>query len=728
MKIIYKLLLIVSSIIIILLFFLSFYGIETKSFNNQISKKIKNINKDLEIDLKEVKLVLDPFKFKINVKTVGSRLINKGKIIEIENIKTQISLRSILENKFLIKNLEISTKSIEINDLISFSRSFNKSPELFILEKIIKKGYLVADIKLEFDQTGKIKDNYLVKGFIKDTKLGFFEKYYVEKLDLIFNYQKNSLSLGDILISFNSIKLSSKKISIKSINKEFLLEGHLDQKKAEFNQNQIELFIKTLLPNIDIKKANLSSKNKFSFKINKEFRIENFKLNSDILINEIELLDNLNIKNIFPNSTNKIRFSNNKLKVVYQKKDFSITGNGNILFQENEDYIKYKIDKKNKVIQFKTSLIIKNNPLEIDFLNYKNNRTFDTSINLEGTSIKNDKIMIKSLSLNENQNKIEVKNLIFDKKFKIIDFKNINLNYLDIEKKLNSIEIYKKNKEFFLEGPFFNVNHIIENLLSDDEKNLDLINIDKKINININKINLDENYDLDQFNGYLLFDNQKLSSANLKGNFSDGKKFKFTIKSNNNTKTTTLYLAKAEPIVGRYKFIKGFSEGELDLSSSKKLNESISTLKIYNFKLKKLPLLTKILTLASLQGVADILSGEGISFDEFEMNFRNKENLMTIDEIYAIGPSISILMDGYIDKNKLISLRGTLVPATTINKFIGSLPVLGKILVGSKTGEGVFGVSFKIKGPPKNVETTVNPIKTLTPRFITRTLEKIKKN
>ena len=43
-------------------------------------------------------------------------------------------------------------------------------------------------------------------------------------------------------------------------------------------------------------------------------------------------------------------------------------------------------------------------------------------------------------------------------------------------------------------------------------------------------------------------------------------------------------------------------------------------------------------------------------------------------------------------------------------------------------GEGVFGVSFKIKGSPENLETTVNPIKTLTPRFITRTLEKIKKN
>ena len=100
---------------------------------------------------------------------------------------------------------------------------------------------------------------------------------------------------------------------------------------------------------------------------------------------------------------------------------------------------------------------------------------------------------------------------------------------------------------------------------------------------------------------------------------------------------------------------------------------------------------------------------------------------MTIEEIYAIGPAISIMMDGYVQNDELISLRGTLVPATTLNKIIGSLPLLGDILVGKKTGEGVFGVSFKIKGPRKKTKTTVNPIKTLTPRFITRTLEKIKR-
>ena len=99
---------------------------------------------------------------------------------------------------------------------------------------------------------------------------------------------------------------------------------------------------------------------------------------------------------------------------------------------------------------------------------------------------------------------------------------------------------------------------------------------------------------------------------------------------------------------------------------------------------------------------------------------------LKLNEILALGPSISVLMEGYVEKENLISLRGTLVPATTINKAIGSIPLIGNILVGKKVGEGVFGVSFKVKGPPKNLETSVNPIKTLTPRFITRTLEKIK--
>ena len=132
--------------------------------------------------------------------------------------------------------------------------------------------------------------------------------------------------------------------------------------------------------------------------------------------------------------------------------------------------------------------------------------------------------------------------------------------------------------------------------------------------------------------------------------------------------------------------------------------------------------------MASLQGIADTLSGEGIRFDTFEMKSNTKGNLMNIEDALAIGPAVSILLNGYVDKGKLVSLRGTLVPATKLNSIIASIPVVGDILVGKKSGEGVVGVSFKMKGPPKKIKTTVNPIKTLTPRFIVRAVEKMKKN
>ena len=103
-------------------------------------------------------------------------------------------------------------------------------------------------------------------------------------------------------------------------------------------------------------------------------------------------------------------------------------------------------------------------------------------------------------------------------------------------------------------------------------------------------------------------------------------------------------------------------------------------------------------------------------------------NITTIDEILALGPSVSLQMNGYIDKKtKLVSLSGTLVPAKTLNKIVSKIPIVGNILVGDKVGEGVFGVSFKMKGLPEQIKTTVNPVKTLTPRFVLRALEKIKK-
>ena len=38
-------------------------------------------------------------------------------------------------------------------------------------------------------------------------------------------------------------------------------------------------------------------------------------------------------------------------------------------------------------------------------------------------------------------------------------------------------------------------------------------------------------------------------------------------------------------------------------------------------------------------------------------------------------------MEGYKDKNGLVSLRGTLVPAKNLNKFLSKIPVIGNIII-----------------------------------------------
>ena len=89
---------------------------------------------------------------------------------------------------------------------------------------------------------------------------------------------------------------------------------------------------------------------------------------------------------------------------------------------------------------------------------------------------------------------------------------------------------------------------------------------------------------------------------------------------------------------------------------------------------------------------------------------------------------MSVLMDGYQDKDGLTSLRGTLVPAKTLNKIISKIPVIGNIIIPKEIGEGLFGISFKMKGPPGKIKTTINPIRTLTPRFIQKMIDKEKNN
>ena len=791
------------SLIIVIIIYFSLIGIETDRFNNQIKDRLSKNNSNLDVDLKKIKLTLDPLNFEFNAKTIGTKIIYKKRNLELESIKSKISINSLIKNKIVSSNLIISTKSVLLKDLVEFLRLVTNKRELFFLEKTIDKGFAIIDFEVNFDENGNIKKDYKVKGLLKDGKINSLNDFNFKNINLLLNIENNIFDLRDISFTTNKIDFFSNNLKIKRKQDKFFISGDIENNYSKLNNNFLNL-LRLSYHDINISNAEISSKNKFSFVVDNKFNHENLFINSEISLDKAEYEKPKILSEYFPKVKNVINLRKHKIKATFKENNLSLVGSGkiqlekefdeidysisqsgdklnidsniklsglkiksqknlktffpkinkvlnlkdhqiNIKFKDNNlslvgsgkiqlekefDEIDYSISQSGDKIDFDSKFILYKTSFEVDRINFKNDRKSKFQLDISGHHIKRDNLAIDRLLITTKDNKLSLKNLIIDKYHRIIKFDEISVNYFDSEDKKNQVLIKRKQKNNYeLNGSLFNANSLISDLLkSKDDKHARIFKNNINFNLNLKDVYLDKKNVISDLKGNLYFENNKIHQANISAFFDNNEKLTFTINTNNNEKITTLFSSKAKPLVQRYKFVKGYEEGYLDFYSSKINNISKSKLKIYDFKLKELPVLTKLLTLASLQGIADLLSGEGIRFNEMEMNFKNSSNLMTIDELYAIGPAISILMSGYIEEDKLVSLRGTLVPATTINKTVSSIPVLGKILVGDKTGEGIFGVSFKIKGKPKDLKTTVNPIKTLTPRFITRTLEKIKKN
>ena len=727
-----KILILILILFLLFIGYFAYFGFTTSKFNSIIKDQIKKQNSDLDIDLKKVKLHLDLKNISIKIKTKNPKIIlNNSNDIELKEISSSILLSSYVQNKFAIKNLSIRSKNNEISSYINFYRLTNNSIQLILLNQFVKSGMAQINADLNFDDSGKIKSNYNLTGKILNAKLQILNNKNIKELNFNFSIKDNDYKFEKILFRFNKINFNSEFLNIKKKNDKFFVKGNLKNKKNKINNDLILLIFNDNLENFDFSNTKFDSISEFTFDLSKKFKIRNLKVDSKLNLDELILKNDLyKIKNYINNYNNFINLKENKLHIKYSKQKILIDGSSEFYIDDNfKNLIKFQIEKSKNKTNFETFLNLENLHLIAEDISYNKIKNDNAILQIKGFKNKK-KLFFRNINYKENNNKIEINNLEINNN-KILNIDEVRFDYFTKNNFKNQITLIKKNNNYELTGKSFDSIKLIENISnSETDKNFFEIfkNLNSKIKIVISEVKLDDKSTVNNLNGNLEIKNSKIFDLNLNSNFSDNEKIFVSAKTQkDNSIVTTFYSDRAKPFVRKYKFIKGFEGGNLDFSSTKINNVSKSKLIIDNFKVQEVPVLAKILTLASLQGIADLLTGEGVRFTDFEMIYSNKDNVMTIDEIYAIGPAISIMMEGYVESNKLVSLRGTLVPATTINRTISSIPLLGDLLVGKKVGEGVFGVSFKIKGPPKNLITKVNPIKTLTPRFITRTLEKAKK-
>ena len=727
-----KILILIFTLFLLFIGYFAYFGITTSKFNSIIRDQIKKQNSNFDIDLKKVKLHLDLKNISIKIKTKNPKIIlNNSDNIELNEISSNILILSYIQNKFAIKKLSIKSKNNEITSYINFYRLANNTPQLILLNQVLKSGMAQINVDLSFDDSGKIKNNYSLTGKISNAELRIPKNKNIKELNFNFTVYDNNYKFEKILFKFNAIKFNSEFLNIQQKNDKFFVKGNLKNKKNKINSDIILLIFNNNLESFDFSNSKFDSTSEFSFDLSKKFKIRNLKVDSKLNLDELILkYDLYKIKNYIKDYNNLIKLKESKLNIKYSEKKFLIDGTSEFYIEENfKNLLNFKIVKsKNKTI-FETFLNLENIDLKVKDISYEKIKKDNATLQIKGFE-SNKKILLKNINYTDVNNEIEINNLeIYNNK--ILNIDKIRFDYLTKNNFKNQITLTKRDSNYELIGKSFDGMQLIENISNSElGKNFFEIfkNLNSKISIIIDKVKLDDKNTVNNLNGNLEVKNSKIFDLNLNSNFSNNEKIFVSVKTQKDSSViTTFYSDRAKPFVKKYKFIKGFEGGNLDFSSTKANNTSKSKLIIDNFKVREISVLAKILTLASLQGIADLLTGEGVRFTDFEMIYSNKGSLMTIDEIYAIGPAISIMMEGYVESQKIVSLRGTLVPATTINRTISSIPLLGNLLVGKKVGEGVFGVSFKIKGPPKNLKTTVNPIKTLTPRFITRTLEKAKK-
>ena len=703
---------------------LSSTGIKTKKFNNFISQKINQSNEKLKLNFKAIKFKLDLREVSLFLETEDPRIYYRDVLIPTKKIKVYVDFLSIIKSNIQIKKITLNLNRININQLKNLSKSFKPSNLKSLINNKLKQGEINSEIEFFLDDKNLISD-FIARGTaenlsidiiddieLKDTSFSFF----ADRTDVLVKnfFSKSNFFLiedGDLRAELSpEVNIVSNFKSILKINDEF--------KK-----------LKKLFPNLgnfkSLSNVQASLNNNLTLNFDKTYKLINFNYKNNGKITKADLnLEKYNLDYFSNRGINQLSLINSEIETNFNsKKNFiNISGQyslnkGNILnFNMSNSINKDLLDLK-LTVDF-------DEILEFKILNYIKNKGKVAKIKFDLTK-KNGSIKINEIDLTEGKNSLTIKGAKLSNK-KIISLDELLVKTYKDNKKNNDFSI-KLKKKILIKGNQFDASNLTKFINQSSDKNL-FSKISKDIEIDFSSITIPVSEKLKNFKLIGRLEYGKFVKITSKGDFGNNNFLDITMKNdtNNKKKYLEIYSDVTKPLLTEYSFFKGLTGGRLLFSSIIEKNFSSSKLKIEDFKVINAPGMIKLLSLADLGGLADLAEGEGITFDTLEIKMEKNKKTLNLKEILALGPSISVLMEGYQDQN-VTSLRGTLVPAKTLNTMISKIPVIGDIVIPKEVGEGLFGISFKMKGPPGKIKTTINPIRTITPRFIQKIIDR-KKN
>ncbi len=736
-----KFIFVLTTIIFIGVLVLS-YGITTSKFNDPIKKEVEKQIPNSELKFNTTSVSLDVKKFKIKIGLNEPALKIENQTISIQSFKIFLNIFKFFQQEYIVDAISLSFSNQPL-DVIS-KLNYTKAHQSFV-KKIIS-GDLNGELTIEIKSKEKL--NYNFDGSLKNLTININDKLpYVRNL-------KTDITLTDYKVQFTNFNAKFADLDLKSNDLKYglftrNLLGDIELKGVVSDATNLKEIIKFFpfldVPEISNLQGFINLKNSLNINFDENYFVKSNKSEVNTIINNLQF----DLKH--PIQVYQIRNFNTKFLIDSSKKttasgSFEMNkylANFDISKEHNTDFYTVNLNSKanlknlffpkqsffltedinfNIKSQFKdfnhasyqVRLDLKDTEIDSSFFNYKKNKGIESDLKLN-LVFNEKKIFLRDFIYQSQKDELTIKKINLNNMYQIDNFDEI---YLKL--KNNDFSIVNKNKNYIIKGKSLDLSRFLAEKISDSSEIDFSRNFNGTIMINLNRILLPDEF-LKNYSGKGNIKQGKFYDYKSSASFSDDTKFKQDILTNKkNHRENILYSDKAKPFLASKKFLSGLSKGNLEvIVEDIGANAALETVKIKKFYIKDMPVLANILSVASITGILDTLKGKGVYFDEAVVKYHYINKKIEIIECYGTGPSLGFILEGYVNPDGYVKMSGSLAPANLINEAIKSIPIVGSLITGKK-GDGLFGASFKIKGPENKLETEVNPIRTLTPRFIQR--------
>ena len=127
-------------------------------------------------------------------------------------------------------------------------------------------------------------------------------------MDLIFNLKYNELKITDTNFKLNNINFKSEEILVKNEKNKFSFQGKISHEKFDLKNEDFKNLISPFIKKLNFANLSFVSENKFSFYLDRKFKIKDLEIKSSIKLFKLSILNDYELSNFFPKIKKKFYF------------------------------------------------------------------------------------------------------------------------------------------------------------------------------------------------------------------------------------------------------------------------------------------------------------------------------------------------------------------------------------------------------------------------------------